>query len=414
MALTQIVDSDQRNEFELRVQMVSCQLAMSTHGYASPVVETAFTRALELCRSLGHAPSAGTVTKLLASRVLCADDLVKERPGPGPLFWVLWGFGAFHQARAEHRRALQIGERLLEMAAGTPELLVEGHFGAGSSLYYLGEFQAAAEHLEKGWQAYNQAAPSSVSPTGRRAEFLCLGYLSLCLWHLGDVERAAAENARAFQLALAADQVYVAASGYAMRASLLALMQDAAGALEASAKALELADEYGFGFVAIWAKPIFGWALVQTTSEDTGLKMIEEVLTSYGPNTTRIFQTYLLGLAAECHVQFGALSQARACVDEALALAEQTGERFWEPELFRLRGLIELEIPDGSPTLAHRALRRALRQAREQRARSIERRVLQQLMQLAGEGKVEASTLDELAAIYGNTAAQLSHSSSMQ
>jgi class 3 adenylate cyclase/tetratricopeptide (TPR) repeat protein len=382
LALKGVASEDERNELELRAQMVSGQLAITNQGYAAPAVELAFTRALELCKQLGHVSSTSDVTKLLASRVLCSDDLNKLRPASNPLFWVLWGFGAFYQARAEHRRALEIGQHLLRMAAGNPDLLVEGYFGAGSSLYYLGRFAEAADYLLRGFEISRHVDHSAATPTGHRADFLCLGYASLALWHLGEWDRASALNAQAFELAQSLSQPYLAASGYAMRASLLHLMRDTRGCLDASDAALELADKYGFGFVKLWVKPLLGWAMVQTTSNALGLGLIREALSAYAQSSTSVFRTHVLGVAADCHAWLGDFTSAQSCVEEALQLADETGERFCEPELFRLRATVELGRPVPDLELSLAALRRALRQAREQQAWAIEARVARQMDEL--------------------------------
>jgi predicted ATPase/class 3 adenylate cyclase len=382
LALQGITGDDERSELELKSQMLRGQLAITNEGYAAPAVERAFSRAFLLCKQLGHAPEASDVTKLLASRVLCSEDLNKLRPASDPLFWVLWGFGAFYQARAEHRRALEIGQQMLRMAAGRPDLLVEGHFGAGSSLYYLGRFREAADYLLRGFEISEQVDHSAATPTGHRADFLCLGYASLALWHLGEQERATALNAQAFDLAQSLNQPYLAASGHAMRASLLHLMRDSRGCLDASDAALELADKFGFGFVKIWVKPLLGWAMVQTTSNALGLRLIQETLLAYRQSCTSVFRTHVLGLAADCSLRLGDAASARAHVDEALELADATGERFCEPELFRLRATVELTsvAPDLALSLA--ALQRALRQAREQEAWAVESSVARQIDEL--------------------------------
>jgi hypothetical protein len=196
---------------------------------------------------------------------------------------------------------------------------------------------------------------------------------------LGEVERATALNAQAFELAQSLNQPYLAASGYAMRASLMHLMRDSRGCLDASDAALELADKYGFGFVKIWVKPLLGWAMVQTTSNALGLSLIEETLAAYGQSSTSVFRTHVMSVAADCHVWLGDFQSARVYVEEGLELADTTGERFCEPELFRLRATVELGSESPDLELSFAALRRALRQAREQEAWSVEARVAQQM-----------------------------------
>ena len=93
------------------------------------------------------------------------------------------------------------------------------------------------------------------------------------------------------------------------------------------------------------------------------------------------FLTYLLGSLAEGHAKAGRVEQALDVVAEALAVAEKTGERFYEAELLGLRGrLLLVARHDG--TGAEQCFRTALHTAQRQGARTLERRAITSLRQL--------------------------------
>ena len=62
--------------------------------------------------------------------------------------------------------------------------------------------------------------------------------------------------------------------------------------------------------------------------------------------------------------------QARRCIAEAMALAEASGERWFDAEIHRIAGEIELGSSERIGSDAQRYFEQALGVAREQQARS--------------------------------------------
>ena len=75
----------------------------------------------------------------------------QNRPGQ-PTFGVIGGLGAFYLVRADHRRANQLANKMLEIAATekSKALATGGHFVLGASLFWLGRFAESLEHLRLG------------------------------------------------------------------------------------------------------------------------------------------------------------------------------------------------------------------------------------------------------------------------
>ena len=80
--------------------------------------------------------------------------------------------------------------------------------------------------------------------------------------------------------------------------------------------------------------------------------------------------TYFRGLLAELEAEGPNAEIALARIDEALALAEQTGERWTDALLHRIRGDILLKAHPENPATAEEAHLAAIAVAREQGARS--------------------------------------------
>ena len=93
--------------------------------------------------------------------------------------------------------------------------------------------------------------------------------------------------------------------------------------------------------------------------------------------------------------------EAMAMVQEALDAVEATGERWYEAELYRLRGILAqsgTSLDDGLP---ENDLRTARRIAAEQGAKLLELRATVSLARLCGEQGRRVEARDLLAPVYG-------------
>jgi hypothetical protein len=115
---------------------------------------------------------------------------------------------------------------------------------------------------------------------------------------------------------------------------------------------------------------------------------------------TKLFRPYSLGLLCEALYAAGDHNGALAAATEGLTTIDATGERWWEAELHRLRGLMLLmarcDIPEAEATF-----QRAIHVARSQQAKSLELRATTSLAGLWVEQCRRAEAHDLLAPVYG-------------
>jgi predicted ATPase len=111
-------------------------------------------------------------------------------------------------------------------------------------------------------------------------------------------------------------------------------------------------------------------------------------------------QPWHLALLAAAHAQLGDPEAGLAALAEAKTRMGQSGERWPEAEIHRLKGELTLSMA-GDDAAAERCFRTSIEVARGQQARSLELRAAGSLARLwAGQGKrVEAHDL--LAPVYG-------------
>jgi predicted ATPase/class 3 adenylate cyclase len=384
---------EQRRERELSLQMQRARALTTLHGYANPNSIAAYKRALELCEAIGDAQVESDRTMLLPATLKAAQGIWSaqgaEPSASTPIFWILWGFGAYYQVRGELREALRIGKQLLEAAGDDPALQLEGHFGAGSSLYFLGELDAALEHLTAGLACHAALTERSMtSPTGHHAEVMCAGYRQLVLWHLGRMDEAAAQREQTLEMARATEHPYSIAYAFVYGAWFELLRGDPAAARSYVEQADALSREHEFALLLGWSKLHWLSAQEGIWSDDDD-KELRAALEASRAGGLLIGQSQFLGNLAESLLRRGRTGDALQAIDEAYQQMAMTQERFWEPELMRLQS--ECLLVQGDRSASVGLLERAIALAQIQKNVSFEERLVRTLRRVR-ENAVAPST----------------------
>jgi predicted ATPase len=143
---------------------------------------------------------------------------------------------------------------------------------------------------------------------------------------------------------------------------------------ERAGAARAVADEYGIAAFEEWAAVVHGWAIARSGDADEGLKTMRVGLDASAASGSTIMRPYLLGLLGDALASDGQVDEGLRAIDNAVALVETNDERYFEAELYRLRGDLLLRTAQPSPVAAEKAFRRALEVARSQDAKSLELR----------------------------------------
>jgi tetratricopeptide (TPR) repeat protein len=380
----------ERNEAELGLQLVAGAVLVRTAGYAESGVERAYVRAFELCEQLGESGQGSASVRMMGEQFQYASGFMQpgadgQSPESQKVFWVLWGLGAHHQSRGEHSNALAKAEHLLRLAAGDPALMLEAHFGAGSTQYMMGNLTSAQKHLAAGCECYRSLHRRlKTSPTGHHAEVLCANYRALTLWHLGHIQRAFRSSDEAILLARESDHPFSLGGGLANRAWMEQMNGDVSAAKISAAEAVEIGQRFEIPALQAYSGPVLAWAMAKEGAAEAAAAQLETGLEQYRQQGYRAMQTYFLGLLAECWLLAGRLDNAVSTLEEAQRCAIATGERAWEAELHRLRGELRLRLTPSDRQRAERSFNLGLVVARRQRARSMELRVLSSLARARG------------------------------
>ena len=112
-----------------------------------------------------------------------------------------------------------------------------------------------------------------------------------------------------------------------------------------------------------------------------------------------MFQPYSLALLAEAHGTMEARGRSHGA-HEALIFAETTGERWYAPELHRLKGALLLQLSSDNQAEAETCFHKALNIACSQQAKSFELRTATSLAHLWQQQGKRQEAHDLLAPVY--------------
>jgi predicted ATPase len=114
-----------------------------------------------------------------------------------------------------------------------------------------------------------------------------------------------------------------------------------------------------------------------------------------------MLRPYFLALLAEAYSIIGQPEAGLTVLAEALTCADTTGERLYEPELYRLKGALLLQQHSDNQAEAENYFHQAIAIAQKQQAKSLELRATTSLARLWHQQGKQAEARDLLAPIYG-------------
>src|SRR5262249_42501945 len=123
-----------------------------------------------------------------------------------------------------------------------------------------------------------------------------------------------------------------------------------------------------------------GRALAELEDESKGLVLMHASLAAQTEMRSEISRTHYLALVAEVLAKMGRITDAEAILDEAFEILNRTGERFFEAELYRIKGALLLK--SGAENDAEANFRQSIEVARQQQVKSLELRATTSLCRL--------------------------------
>ena len=356
--LKTLPDTREHTQQELTLLVALGVAIILTKGHAAPEVGTIYSRARELCRQVGDTPH---------------------------LFSALLGLWRFSFVRGEFQTARELEERLLSLAESLqdPALLSRAHLTRGEGLLFRGELAQARAHAEQGIALYDpQQHQSQVFRYGSDSGVCCRCCAALALWGLGYPEQALQRSGEALTLAQELAHPFSLAFALSEAALLHQCRREGLLTQERAERSITFSTEWGFASWVALGTILRGWALVQQGQSEEGIAQVRQGSAAIRTMGQELGRPRQLAMLAEAYGRVGQTAEGFVMLAEALTAVHNTGERWWEAELHRLKGQLLLARSAKQHTEAEACFHQALDIARRQQAKSWELRAAMSLSRL--------------------------------
>ena len=351
-----------RDAAELQLRLIEGAALLATRGFSAPEVEATYTRALTLGLALNDSAAIGPT---------------------------LSGLYNLYLTRAAFPQVQLIADQVLAQLDRQPDpvLSMLAHNVRGSALLFVGDAAASLEHVDQTLALYNEAAHRHLAISyGEDPAVASHHCAALSCWILGDPEAAARHLRAGFALARRLAHPFGQAQMLWVEA-VIALDAGDLDQVERSTRRLnELCADYGFPLWLAGGQILRGAALAGRGQLDEGRSLTDTGLRAWQEAGTLLTLPHALAVAARVQALGGRIEAAASLLDQALAVAARTGERWYEPELHRLQGELLMQLPGSGAVESKRArasYERAITLAREQQAKLLEGRATASLAQLS-------------------------------
>lgn len=293
---------------ELELQLTLAPALAATMGYGSDEVGVAYRRARDLSRS------AGT---------------------PRSEFRILVGLWNYAWVRGDLAQAHGYAGELLALAAnrGDPTLQLRAHACMGEILFHMGDFPAAAGHLDTACRLFADSA--EVRAATRVPAVACHCYAAWTASFLGRPAEARAFCDAAGGIADALLQPFSMALNLALKAELLLFEGEILACRDTAREAAALSLREGFPFWHGTALVNLGWAEAHAGNPAEGLARLQQGISIFESTGARVQLANWYGLLAEVLHLIGDRTAALTACETAAGWARRTGDRFFLPRIER-------------------------------------------------------------------------------
>jgi predicted ATPase len=332
----------------LKLQTDYAMAVAWSRGWADHETAPAFVRA----RSLSQ-PSAHSRSDFVAQHGHCITSFIR-----GDIRPAREAAEAFLREAERERRPTETGVALRAL---------------GLICFGMGDFKTATVHLERAIAEYDPERDRDARfPFGQDTKTHAAAMLSCLYWLIGWLEeaRALSDTANAWAGELAHDPGLANAWGWT--AHLEILRGDAGAALQAADRGIEVSRRRDLPFYLSWGQILACYARGRLFDPEAGAKELREALSAWLEQGNKFPAPFFYGMVADLEAMTGRVDNALASTEAGLALAKETGDRWTDALLYRLRGDILLKRDPAKPALAEEAFKAAIVIAKQQGARSFE------------------------------------------
>src|SRR6516165_6047028 len=297
-----------RMQHELDLQIAFGKAMIATKGYAVPEVGEAFNRARSLCEQLDRPRQLVTVLHGQWVRVLLAGDLAL--------------------ARSRSEELLTLG-----MERDDSVWTVMGCRISGVTCFWLGEWIAARDYLERGLLLYDSTDRSSYAElTLDDTHVVMLTYLAWTLLCLGYLDQARAKREAALAEARLLSRAFTLAHTLSRATHAEAIVVGPSGAQLHADELVSLTERQSIGFFLAEAMIVQGWCLAMLGQQEKGVTQLTRGLAAYRAQGL-LHVPAGLTLLADAYRQVQQPQDGLRQLAEAISVTNKTQGRYYEAEM---------------------------------------------------------------------------------
>ena len=344
--LAALPGSAERDREELGLQTLLGAAQIASSGWAAPEVAGAYARARELCAPIGVTPQ---------------------------VFPVLLGLCGYHLMRGDIPVAEEVSQQLLAHAEATQDaaMVLGAHNTAAMASFYRGDFVAALAHVERSRTLYDpeQHGPNRVFSVDHDPGVSFAAHGAFALLVLGHLDRATASMRECLAYAHAVDHPFSVAMAYNFASMLHQILREPAVVRELEEVRAAYARKHDFDVFLLLGEIYRGWLATEDGRLEEGLAQMRSGLAAYRAIGAELGRPTFLGMLAAVCRRLDRRDEGLAAIGEAFEIGARTGLRYWDAELWRLKGTLVAAETD-----AEDCFLRALEIARRQQAKLLELR----------------------------------------
>jgi len=339
-------------------------------------LQVALGRALTAARGWAHGDARQTWER---AQALC-DPLAD----PLQIAAIYCGLYDIHLAGGDPHKAFEFATRMLRLGEyGGEAVRVYAEYLVGVTLWYLGRFRESRAHLEAVISRYEpeplrQLLAEVKFDTGAGPH----SYAAWADWFLGFPDRAWKIATQALEHAHRSPQKFSSAAALTWAGILAMHRRDWARVQSLGAETHRLAAARGFDFLEAAGVLLQVLGSEAERGDSRAADAYTSAMARAAGTGNRGAAPLIIGKLAELQLRAGRLEEALASVEGALAIARNTGQAFYDPELQRQKGEIFLRMQEHSEEEAGALFRQAIEIARAQESRSLELRAATSLARL--------------------------------
>jgi len=354
--LEKLTATPERARKELDLQVTLAFSLLSTLGYAAPETGANMTRARELCRALGDTAS---------------------------LFPIMFGLWTYYIAKGDLKSARETGEQLSSISPNLrePALRLAGPVSLAFTLQHQGELVGSRQQFEQVAKLYDPRQHSHYVQLYRMDPGIHAGSeMVRLLWLMGFPDQARRRIQETLAVAPTLSSPLSLAFFQMFAAFVYQSLREPERTREIGRACIALCDEQAIQAERAWVMCPYGWAIAELGQAEDGVSQINAALEIQLAIGLQVARPQSLAILTETLWHAGRTQEALDAVEEGLAVSERNGERYYDAELWRLKGEL-LKLQEATPE-AEACFQKAIEIARQQAAKSLELRASTSLASL--------------------------------